>query len=165
MLDKPTWFPRGTFGYWDYPGRKKRELTLEDEGNILSLGLSSKENDEVLEALQPHPNLKMFHLKSYRGVETPCWSKSSLIPNLVEFSIVKCGSIKHLPQLGKLPFLKVLLIEGMDALVFIDGDFDGDDKVRVPFPSLKEFTLKKNCLIWKNGRTRTKQDNSLVLPD
>ncbi|XXG82855.1 hypothetical protein AAC387_Pa10g0739 [Persea americana] len=140
------------------------QANLAYKGNIQSLGLFWKEDDgaysgktdeEVLAALRPHQNLKRLQLKGYLGFEMPCWIKSSSLPNLVEISIVKCRKIECLPDLGKLPFLKALFIEGMVSLKNISREFYGDDMSNVPFPSLKEFTLKEmpNLEEWQSWYT------------
>ncbi|RWR90852.1 putative disease resistance protein RGA3 isoform X1 [Cinnamomum micranthum f. kanehirae] len=156
-----------------HSGRDAGQANLAYKKNIQSLGLvwnedgaysgrtdedgaySGRTDEEVLAALQPHPNLKKFQLKGYLGFEMRCWIKSSSIPKLVEISIVKCKKVECLPDLGKLPFLKVLFIEGMESLKNIGREFYGDDMSNDRFPSLKEFTLKdmRNLEEWQSWYT------------
>ena len=95
---------------------------------------------EVLNYLQPHEYLKELSLKGYRGICFPGWMSLHKLPNLTELVLIDCSRCEHLPTLGRLPFLKVLYLQGMDAVRVIGKEFYGKGKMR-PFPSLKELTL------------------------
>lgn len=68
--------------------------------------------ENVLEGLQPNSNLKKLCISCYRGSKFSTWMKDLLLPNLVEISLENCRSYEHLPPLGKLPYLKVLVLTG-----------------------------------------------------
>ena len=95
---------------------------------------------EVLNYLQPHEYLKELSLKGYRGICFPRWMSLHKLPNLTELVLIDCSRCEHLPTLGRLPFLKVLYLQGMDAVRVIGKEFYGKGTTR-PFPSLKELTL------------------------
>ncbi|KAK8626953.1 hypothetical protein V6N13_134582 [Hibiscus sabdariffa] len=102
-------------------------------------------DEEILDALQPHPSLKKLCITYYQGVRFPNWMMDLLLPNLVEIELVDCGRSDQLPPLGKLRFLKVLNIRGMDGLKCIDSSFYGD--MESSFPSLEVLTIERaGCL-------------------
>ncbi|XP_058078546.1 putative disease resistance protein RGA3 [Magnolia sinica] len=80
--------------------------------------------EETFEGLRPHSNLKRLEVKGYVGVRFPHWMTSS---NLVEISLIDCRRCEQLPQLGQLPLLKVLVIQGMHAVKSIGNHFYGDN--------------------------------------
>ncbi|XP_058078566.1 putative disease resistance protein RGA3 [Magnolia sinica] len=108
--------------------------------------------EETFEGLRPHSNLKRLEVKGYVGVRFPHWMTSS---NLVEISLINCRRCEQLPQLGQLPLLKVLVIQGMHAVKSIGNHFYGDN-VAEGFPSLEKLTLEEmpNLEEWSgfNGR-------------
>ncbi|KAM3693922.1 hypothetical protein ACJW31_07G021400 [Castanea mollissima] len=89
--------------------------------------------EDVLDGLQPHSNLKELSINNYHD----CWERC-----------------EHLPPLGKLSFLKVLVITGWHAVKYIGNEFHGDGTMS--FPSLKEFRLHemRDLEEWRtmNGR-------------
>ncbi|XP_077215786.1 putative disease resistance protein RGA3 [Tasmannia lanceolata] len=122
---------------------KKKEyldkLTLE-WGNSNPRGATVDE--EVLEGLQPHTNLKTLKILSYGGVSFPRWMMSGNLTNLNTVSLVGCLNCQQLPPLGQLPFLKKLEMDGMDGLKHIEGEFiGGSNKVVKGFPSLEKLEL------------------------
>ena len=54
------------------------------------------------------------------GVRIPSWISS--ITNLVHFYLFVNKILQHLPPLNQLPFLKVVSLEGMEALEYISDD-------------------------------------------
>ncbi|XP_077215780.1 putative disease resistance protein RGA3, partial [Tasmannia lanceolata] len=99
-------------------------------------------DEEVLEGLQPHTNLKTLKILSYGGVSFPRWMMSGNLTNLTTVSLVRCLNCQELPPLGQLAFLKKLYIIGMDGLKHIEGEFiGGSNKVIKGFPSLEELEL------------------------
>ena len=84
-------------------------------------------DEESLEGLQPHPNLKALELWWYMGVRIPNWV--SPLTNLVELSFVINRKLKYLPPLNKLPFLKSLYMKEMEALEYISEEEDSVSNV------------------------------------
>ncbi|GMJ13630.1 hypothetical protein like AT3G14470 [Hibiscus trionum] len=105
-----------------------RRLTHHQHGN----------DEEILNALQPHSSLKKLCISGYQGVRFPNWMMDLLLPNLVEIELC-CERCDQLPPLGKLRFLKVLTIRGMGALKRMDSGFYGDTESS--FPSLEVLKI------------------------
>ncbi|XP_062078930.1 putative disease resistance protein RGA1 [Humulus lupulus] len=132
-----------------------RKADLTSKRNLQSLCLSWGSDDnglnrnsdydapletEVLNFLQPHKYLKVLSIKGFEGSCFPRWIGALKVPNLTEVTLVNCRRCKQLPTLGQLPFLKVLCMQGMDAVKNIGSEFYGEG-TSVAFPSLKELTL------------------------
>ncbi|GMI78155.1 hypothetical protein like AT3G14470 [Hibiscus trionum] len=114
----------------------------------------SKE-EEVLEGLEPHSNLKSLQIVLFKGEYYPSWlvQKAGGVPsasfqpvNLVELKLLRCGKVKILPTLGQYPSLKFLDIEGLNNVRCIGNEFytNGCDKNKsiILFPALEIFNLK-----------------------
>ncbi|KAM3693930.1 hypothetical protein ACJW31_07G022200 [Castanea mollissima] len=95
--------------------------------------------EDVLDGLQPHSNLKELSIYNYHGSKIPTWIQDLVLCDLVEISLCCWERCEHLPPLGKLSFLKVLVITDWHAVKYIGNEFHGDDVNS--FPSLKEFRL------------------------
>ncbi|KAM6570722.1 hypothetical protein CsatB_018707 [Cannabis sativa] len=79
---------------------------------------------ELLNALQPHPNLKELEINSYNGNSFPTWMGDyQCLSNLVSLKIFNCNNCSFLPSLGQLPCLKDLVIMHVNGLVRIDSEF------------------------------------------
>ncbi|XP_077215906.1 putative disease resistance protein RGA3 [Tasmannia lanceolata] len=115
------------------------ELTLEwGKNNPRGVAV----DEEVLEGLEPHSNLKNLKILSYGSVSFPRWMMSGNLTNLNTVSLVQCLNCQQLPPLGKLPSVKKLHINGMDGLKHIEGEFiGGSNKVIKGFPSLEKLEL------------------------
>ncbi|XP_058079936.1 putative disease resistance protein RGA3 [Magnolia sinica] len=122
------------------------DINLQLEGNV----------EQTLEGLRPHQNLKRLTVREYMGVRFPHWMCSSSLPNLIEVSVINCRRCEQLPPLGHLPLLKVLVIQGMDAVKSIGNHFYGGNDVTEAFPSLEELAIQDmpNLEEWSgsNGR-------------
>ena len=94
--------------------------------------------EKLLEALQPHPNLKVLSLYRYMGVGFPNWLSS--LTNLVEFTLFGCKKCQHLPLLHRFPSLKVLELDSLFALEYISHSEEFSNFSF--FPSLEELKLK-----------------------
>jgi len=93
------------------------------------------ENDEqLLQNLQPHLNLKQLMIEGYAGVRLPGWVSS--LSNLVDIDIFNCKWCQHIPPLDRLPFLKKLILQNLSALEYMSND--GSD---VSFLSLESLEL------------------------
>ncbi|XVE80873.1 hypothetical protein DITRI_Ditri15bG0016000 [Diplodiscus trichospermus] len=109
-------------------------------------------NDEnVLEGLEPHSNLKSLAIVYYKGENNPSWlvrksaiSASFQSINLVHLSLRQCWKLKNVPTLGLYPNLKFLEIVGLKNVrcigkeFYINNNNSGDITL---FPALEEFTL------------------------
>ncbi|KAM7461479.1 hypothetical protein LguiA_029600 [Lonicera macranthoides] len=113
-------------------------------------------NDEdVLEGLEPHSNLRGLTIESFAGGKFPSWmmvesQPSSLLSNLVKIRLSNCNGCEEIPPLGHLQYLKVVKIVGMGNVKVIGAEFygkhaaGGGGAVEVTmFPALKELILKQ----------------------
>ncbi|GAB2271473.1 hypothetical protein Dimus_006312 [Dionaea muscipula] len=93
---------------------------------------------EVLDGLQPHPNLQGFMVEGYNGLSFPSWLARMTVNNLASLDnlavvrLLDCRRCGHLPTLGQLPVLKTLVIDRMEAVRKIGPEFyttqsDGND--------------------------------------
>ncbi|KAJ8646327.1 hypothetical protein MRB53_008075 [Persea americana] len=128
---------------------KEANLKLKQNLHTLGFSWSSYDSDavfgetveQILEGLEPHPNLKKLLVDEYMGIRFPRWMNDLLLPNLTEIALLNCRRCESLPSFGQLPFLRVLTIYGMDAVKCIDNAFYGST-VTSGFPSLKELTIR-----------------------
>ncbi|XP_030940154.1 putative disease resistance protein RGA3 [Quercus lobata] len=143
-------------------------------------------NDEdVLEGLQPHPNLKSLKIVFFEGENFPSWLLGSdnirgglfLFDHLLEIRLSYCSKCKKLPTLGHLPSLKVLEIRGMDNVRCIGTEFygsyngEGSSNSRggsgstVLFPALEELVLggMRNLEEW-NDVTEPAAELGMIFP-
>jgi Leucine-rich repeat (LRR) protein len=102
---------------------------------------SSVNNEDALEGLQPHPDIKSLEIKGYGGEYFTSWILQ--LNNLMELSLKDCSKCRQLPTLGCLPRLKILKMSGMPNVKFIGNEFysSSSGSAAVPFPALKELTL------------------------
>lgn len=135
-----------------------KNANLKEKRNLLFLQLMWGQGDEmktrenverVIEGLQPNSSLKKLHIQGYMGVNFPRWLMSPYLVNIVELLLIKCHRCSELPSLGRLPFLEVLTVDGMDAAMYFSNDVGEDDRA-INFISLKQLTLKNmpNLLGW-----------------
>ncbi|KAJ4718813.1 Disease resistance protein [Melia azedarach] len=114
-------------------------------------GWSKKEDhEELLEALQPPPNLKELEISNYKGNTVwPSWMIS--LNNLRDLSLKTCINCKHLPPLGKLPSLEEVVIRWMPSLKRVGNEILGTGSGHgsssssslsaIAFPKLKKFSI------------------------
>lgn len=98
--------------------------------------LLENNSEEILEALQPHLNLKVLTISDYQGLHFPNWVAS--LVNLVSIAFEGCRRCEKLPAIGKLPFLKVLELKKMEALKYLD---DEEHENEDSFPCLEKLVI------------------------
>lgn len=76
----------------------------------------------------PPTGLKKLSISSYPGIEFPSWLRDDLYCSLGFLRLSNCKNCLNLPPLGLLPSLKVLIIEGMDAVKTVGPEFLGMHK-------------------------------------
>ncbi|XVF65859.1 hypothetical protein PTKIN_Ptkin09bG0284800 [Pterospermum kingtungense] len=135
------------------------------DGEVLYVGLEERErfnHDEVLEGLEPSPNLKSLSIRNFKGENFPSWvgrsinsgSDSFLLDNLVELNLFNCMNCESLPTLGRLGKLKILEIKRMNNVKSIGREFCCDRSnggvSEVLFPELKKLTIEgmETLKIW-----------------
>ncbi|MBA0556394.1 hypothetical protein Golob_026499 [Gossypium lobatum] len=97
-------------------------LTL-DWSREVNNHVSLEEDEALLEGLQPHSNLQEFNIYGYRAERFPKWMSfdmALLLPNLLEITIWNCIKCIHLPLFSQLPKLKVLRLEVITAVEYIE---------------------------------------------
>ncbi|PPE01232.1 hypothetical protein GOBAR_DD01726 [Gossypium barbadense] len=112
------------------------EANLIGKRNLQSLSLCW---EKVLNHLQPHQFLEKLSIRGYQGIYLPRWMTVQK-PNIIELKLINCHRCKYLPLLGELPRLKVLYLQGMEAVKNIGAELYGESTGR-PFPSLEVLTL------------------------
>ncbi|GLT63808.1 hypothetical protein SLA2020_363420, partial [Shorea laevis] len=112
----------------------------------------ANEQEEVLEGLQPHPNLKSLSIRGYMGKSFPQWMMSGgaifLSNNLVELQLYGWHNCEHIPSLGLLPSLKTLYIHDFKNVKRMGHKFDttksnspgGVEPIKL-FPALRKLQL------------------------
>lgn len=120
-------------------GRSSKDSAPEVGTSLLGFHQREDDDDDVetiLKCLEPHPCLRGFHVKGYPGRSFPSWD----LPNLTTVELINCRRCENLPNLGHLPFLEKLHLQGMNSITQISEAFYGG--VSEPFPSLKHLTFR-----------------------
>ncbi|GAB2271472.1 hypothetical protein Dimus_006311 [Dionaea muscipula] len=109
---------------------------------------------EVLDGLQPHPNLQGLIVQGFNGFSFPSWqarmtvNNLASLDNLVAVRLVGCRRCSYLPTLGQLPVLKTLVIDRMEAVRKIGPEFytqsEGNGVRNALFPALTTLEIN-NC--------------------
>ena len=140
-------------------------------------------DDEVLEALEPPPNLEFLEIRYYRGIN-PVFS--SCINKLRVVELRDWGKIENLPPLGKLPSLEELTVISMGCVekmgdeflgLEVDREDDEDSEISTgemtspspsniitAFPKLKGLTISgmKNWEEWEGEGGRWRRGNIFI---
>ncbi|XP_050210370.1 putative disease resistance protein RGA3 [Mercurialis annua] len=122
--------------------------------------VENSSNEDVLEALEPHPNIERIEIRYYSGDKFPMWLLLMQVPceggsftlfnNLVELRLNLCSKCEQIPSLGYLQSLKYLEIRWMEKITIIGNEFYGIDigggtsNGQRLFPALKSIEL--SCL-------------------
>uniref|UniRef100_A0A803LV46 Uncharacterized protein n=1 Tax=Chenopodium quinoa TaxID=63459 RepID=A0A803LV46_CHEQI len=135
-------------------GRKDKIVTLHLGWNPYREASHQVINDEdVLESLEPHPNLQSLSVDGFMGVSFPSWmmamvvkhgGHSTPLTNLKEVTLTDCRKSQQLPTLGQLPFLRILRLEGFNDVECIGEafyDVSGTAGEKVLFQSLSELHI------------------------
>jgi Leucine-rich repeat (LRR) protein len=120
------------------------------------------ENDEqLLQNLQPHLNLKIVIINGYAGVRLPGWVSS--LSNLVDIMISDCEWCQHIPPLDRFPSLKKLNLRNLSALEYISND--GSDVSSSSLEYLWLYNLPKLRGWWRmREAATTEHEQQLHLP-
>ncbi|XP_044496095.1 putative disease resistance protein RGA3 [Mangifera indica] len=129
---------------------KVKGIELINKKNLRDLGVNfqgsnneGQDYEELLEALQPPPNLMTLFLVNYKGnTMFPNWMVS--LNKLRKLSLLNCVNCEHLPPLGKLSSLEILIIWGMkrvkragNEFLGIENDTKSASSSVIAFPNLK----------------------------
>ncbi|XP_027073514.1 putative disease resistance protein RGA4 isoform X2 [Coffea arabica] len=84
---------------------------------------SDNREEDVLEGLQPHPNLEKLKIQYFMGNKFPQWLIN--LSKLEALRIEDCKRCSELPSLGQLPSLKRLSLIRLGNIRFIGDEFYG----------------------------------------
>uniref|UniRef100_A0A6N2NKA5 AAA+ ATPase domain-containing protein n=1 Tax=Salix viminalis TaxID=40686 RepID=A0A6N2NKA5_SALVM len=162
---------------------KKAELKSKKNLTGLELMFESRtqrsiiRDDEILEALEPPPNIDSLMIGYYQGIiqVLPSWINKLRVVKLVDW-----GKIEKLHPLGKLPFLEELVVGWMESVRKVGHEFLGmeaaadDDNIGIgemtpsntiiAFPRLKslQFLFLRNWEEWGEGEGRRNEDKTIM---
>ncbi|KAL8556677.1 hypothetical protein ACS0TY_004213 [Phlomoides rotata] len=129
-----------------------REANFSNKNYIESVQLDFKDETgeegssrmDVIDALKPHPNLRMLSIGLYKGSTLPLWIVAPTNHLLRKVALYDCDRLTSLPSFGKLPCLEELHLSGMVALKFVGREFLGitTNTNFVAFPKLKELKFE-----------------------
>ncbi|KAL4597846.1 hypothetical protein ACB092_11G017800 [Castanea dentata] len=132
------------------------------------------ENDvKVLNALEPPPNLQYFKTRAYWG-NTIYTNWMMSWTTLKKLQLIGSENLEHLPSLGQLPFLEVLVIAGLLKVKKVGDEFQGieDSKNKkdydIIFPNLNSLQFG-HLYSWEEwigmggtGEEEEENDNGIV---
>ncbi|KAK4364725.1 hypothetical protein RND71_016083 [Anisodus tanguticus] len=143
-----------------------KEANLSAKANLHSLSMSwdgphRYESDQVkvLEALEPHPNLKYLEIIGFRGFCFPNWMNHSVLERVVSIIINGCENCSYLPPFGELPCLESLeLQDGSVEVEYVEEDYvHSGFPIRRRFPSLRKLHICGFCNL--KGLQRTEGED------
>ncbi|MED6136357.1 hypothetical protein PIB30_055435 [Stylosanthes scabra] len=137
------------------------DARMSDKDGIDSMRLSWSSNEDenivdsqieedILDKLRPHNNLKKLEIIGYMGTRFPDWLEHFSYHNITKIRLSGCRNCCVLPSLGQLPFLKYLKIFNFEMLGIVGTEFYQKDEscVKKPFPKLETLEFESlNC--WK----------------
>lgn len=161
---------------------------LKHKEHLLGLNLdfsperTTGDMNDVIEALQPHPNLEVLTIWLYRGTLFPKWIMS--LTKLRHLKLLFCRNCAILPPLGKLPSLESLQITVIDSLEKLGVEWLGVEindnygtrsndsglteasSVLIAFPKLKQlrFDQMKAWEEWDVMITRRRNEEIKIMP-
>ncbi|KAJ6354890.1 hypothetical protein OIU77_005480 [Salix suchowensis] len=164
---------------------KKAELKSKKNLTRLGLWFDSRtdrgmiHDDEILEALEPPPNIDSLTIRDYQGIIQvfPSWINKLRVVELIDWR-----KMENLHSLGKLPFLEKLVVRGMESVRKVGREFlgmeaavaDGSDirigemtaspsNTVIAFPKLKFlwFDSLENWEEWE-GEGRRNEDKTIM---
>ncbi|XP_062233126.1 putative disease resistance RPP13-like protein 1 isoform X2 [Phragmites australis] len=103
--------------------------------------VNANREEDVLEALQPHQNLKRLDIMGWMGVKSPSWLESKWLSYLELIFLSGCNAWEQLPPLGQLPSVRTIWLQRLKMLRQIGPEAYGSGSQQVPFQSLEELVL------------------------
>ncbi|CAA0822159.1 Putative disease resistance RPP13-like protein 1 [Striga hermonthica] len=108
-------------------------------GNEIDNSNDKIPEEDVIDHLLPHENLKSLKIEFYRGSNFPSWIGDPAFRKLSSISIGNCSECSSLPPLGQLPDLKHLRVGGMPKIKQVGTEFYGTGAIVTPFPKLENL--------------------------
>ncbi|KAL2507028.1 putative disease resistance protein [Forsythia ovata] len=137
-----------------------QNAALKNKNGLRYLKLDFREvRMDVMEALQPPPNLLGLVLEGYVGIEFPRWITMSL-NKLKVFTVSQCSS---LPPLGNLQSLEELYIWSIENMKYLGRELLGitGDGRAIAFPKLKKLEIAL-CFKWTEWEDIRKEEEDVV---
>ncbi|XP_057781374.1 putative disease resistance protein RGA3 [Salvia miltiorrhiza] len=113
-----------------------------------------RNDEDVLEGLQPHSHLREFEIRGFNGKRFPSWTQKMAVRDapqgswvvlnkLMSLSLSNCYECEEIPMLGQLPNLKSLVLLRLDNVKCINSSFYGmvNKDTRIVFPALEKLML------------------------
>ncbi|KAF3949097.1 hypothetical protein CMV_024985 [Castanea mollissima] len=110
--------------------------------------LDQRASLDILDMLQPLTMVKEISIDGYVGAKFPTWFGHPSFSNMVLLRIERCRKCTSLPAIGKLPWLRDLVLIGLSAVQTVGLEFYGKDCPK-PFPSLESLCFK-DMQEWKD---------------
>ncbi|XP_057781441.1 putative disease resistance protein RGA3 isoform X2 [Salvia miltiorrhiza] len=111
-------------------------------------------DEDVLEGLQPHSDLRELEIFNYKGKRFPLWTEKMsvrdapqgswvLLNKLMSLTLWNCNECEEIPMLGHLPNLKSLELRWLINLKCINSSLYGtvNKDTRIVFPALERLEL------------------------
>ncbi|WOG90739.1 hypothetical protein DCAR_0309983 [Daucus carota subsp. sativus] len=144
--------------------RKNKDVMEEKENN----------HEDVMEGLEPHANLRELIVENFMGKKFAAWI--TIMTNLEVITFINCNRCEEFPQLGHLPKLRMIDIEGMDNVKVISSHLCGgrqgsisgelnddgaEETVLTMYPSLKNLSLNNMPKLeeWLDPATDTSDED------
>ncbi|XP_030510542.1 putative disease resistance protein RGA3 isoform X1 [Cannabis sativa] len=124
------------------------------DGSSVEEEANPQNEDMILEALKPHPNLKLLTISQYHGAKSPSWMTSLI--NLKYLSLLGFDNCETLPPLGKLPCLESLQLSIFSSVKYIGIEFWGiNHEEEDSFPKLRKlwFNYFSQWKKWEGSKT------------
>ncbi|KAK3220041.1 hypothetical protein Dsin_014011 [Dipteronia sinensis] len=159
-------------------GIEENIAQLKNNKNIRDLGLGfsgsdsmNKDDEAILEAFQPPPNLQELTIEYYGGPTMSSLRRMTSLTNLRSIPLLYCRKCLHLPPLGKLPSLETLYIKRMNSVREVGNEFLGVESGEassssssiIYFPNLKtlELVFMPEWEVWDFGN---EDDTCTIMP-
>ncbi|XP_057781462.1 putative disease resistance protein RGA3 [Salvia miltiorrhiza] len=102
---------------------KSKILNLVLKWNLFREG--ERNDEDVLEGLQPHSDLRVLQIDGFKGSRFPLWTMKMsvgdapqgswvLLNKLMSLTLWNCKECEEIPMLGQLPNLKSLVLSGLE---------------------------------------------------
>ncbi|GAB2279528.1 hypothetical protein Dimus_039355 [Dionaea muscipula] len=122
------------------------ELELEWNEDDYVKDYVQKHDEDVLDGLQPNPDLRRLEIRCYRGQRLPIWPSmdnlNSSFPNLVVVSLENWKWCQNVPMFHRLPSLKSLTLRYLGSVEYMESSNYKPASSTLFFPSLEELTLE-----------------------
>ncbi|WCJ17845.1 Disease resistance protein RGA2 [Euphorbia peplus] len=115
--------------------------------------------EELAEALKPSLNLEYLTVSCYLGTKSPSWLMS--LTALKQLYLFRWSRCEHLPRLGKLPCLELLMLIGFYRVKRVGVEFLGMAEVMMPSSSMLPIIFPKLTTLWFHGMAKWEEWNNI----